>query len=99
MCTLEFYKGACCRHKWARVAQPCGPGMGFSTCPWLFGTGRARPQPEAFVARQEPCPQCDLGGVYSRNEVRAVVRFRRGFRLGLGPGRRDPGVEVRCGVM
>jgi len=60
----------------------------------------ARPAPPAYWARSgEPCPECDLEGEYDRNEIRQVVRVRNGFRLGLGPGTADPGVDLRCCVV
>ncbi|KAL2020656.1 hypothetical protein VTK56DRAFT_8052 [Thermocarpiscus australiensis] len=72
--------------------------MGFDTCP-EFVSGRARPLPPRFVACGEPCPQCDLGGVYDRNRTRMVTKVRYGFRWGLGPNRTDPGCDVVCCVM
>ncbi|KAK3336580.1 hypothetical protein B0T19DRAFT_43561 [Cercophora scortea] len=100
MCGIEFYKDTYCGHRWARIVQPCWPGYGFTTCPTFF-TGYAQPQPVCYIAREEPCPACDLRGVYDRNQIRMVVRLRSGFRLGMGPSRCDPGVEVRwcCAVM
>ncbi|KAK3495627.1 hypothetical protein B0T13DRAFT_530247 [Neurospora crassa] len=59
----------------------------------------AKPAPPAYIARGEPCPECDLRGVYDRNQVRMVTRIKKGIKLGAGPSGGDPGVEVRCCVM
>ncbi|KAK3355907.1 hypothetical protein B0H65DRAFT_585518 [Neurospora tetraspora] len=59
----------------------------------------AKPAPPAYIARAEPCPECDLRGVYDRNQVRMVTKIKKGVKLGGGPSGGDPGVEVRCCVM
>ncbi|KAK0716997.1 hypothetical protein B0T26DRAFT_647829 [Lasiosphaeria miniovina] len=108
MCISEHYTDPTCRHTWARICQPCGPGMGFTTCPSFFGNDGtcmyarrgAKPAPRGpFVVYCEPCPVCDLRGAYDRNAVRVVVGVRRGVRAGAGPGRGDPGVDFTCCVM
>ncbi|KAK0612978.1 hypothetical protein B0T17DRAFT_620348 [Bombardia bombarda] len=93
MCRVEFYKDPYCGHRWARVTRPCYPGYGFTTCPSFFN-GSSKSAPRCFVAVQEPCPKCDLRGTYDRNQIRVVRRVRNGFRLGTGPSRRDPGVDI-----
>lgn len=59
----------------------------------------AKPAPPAYIARSEPCPECDLGGVYDRNQIRMVTAIKKGVKLGGGPSGGDPGVELRCCVM
>ncbi|KAK1777345.1 hypothetical protein QBC45DRAFT_479300 [Copromyces sp. CBS 386.78] len=59
----------------------------------------AKPAPPAYIARSEPCPECDLGGVYDRNQIRMVTAIRNGVKLGGGPSGGDPGLELRCCVM
>ncbi|KAK3395661.1 hypothetical protein B0T20DRAFT_443522 [Sordaria brevicollis] len=59
----------------------------------------AKPAPACYIARGEPCPECDLRGVYDRNLIRMVTKIKKGVKLGGGPSGGDPGVEVRCCVM
>ncbi|EGZ76500.1 hypothetical protein NEUTE2DRAFT_123147 [Neurospora tetrasperma FGSC 2509] len=59
----------------------------------------AKPAPPAYIARGEPCPECDLRGVYDRNQVRMVTKIKKGIKLGAGPSGGDPGIELRCCVM
>lgn len=98
MCKTAFFKSPRCGCRWWRIAEPCGPGMGFSTCGRFFD-GRCKPAPPSYRAWSEPCPTHDLLGVYDRNQVRMVLGLHNGFRFGTGPSLRDPGVEVRCVVM
>lgn len=45
------------------------------------------------------CPVHDLFGCYDRNFVRMVVKERSTLRIGFGPGKRDPGCDIKCIVM
>ncbi|ERS96013.1 uncharacterized protein SPSK_00934 [Sporothrix schenckii 1099-18] len=36
MCRTAYYDHPLCGCRWLAIAQPCGPGMGFSTCPSFF---------------------------------------------------------------
>jgi hypothetical protein len=56
MCVVTHYRDFHCGHRWATIAVPCGPGMGFDTCPG-FVDGRARPLPSRLVAQGELCPK------------------------------------------
>lgn len=56
MCQVVHYRDFHCHHRWATIAVPCYPGMGFDTCP-EFVAGRAKPLPPRLVAQGEPCPK------------------------------------------
>lgn len=56
MCQVIHYRDFHCNHRWAVIAVPCYPGMGFDTCP-DFVDGRAKPLPPRLVARGQPCPK------------------------------------------
>ncbi len=47
MCRTAYYCHPLCGCRWLAVAQPCAPGMGFSTCPTFF-TGKAKAAPRGF---------------------------------------------------
>lgn len=47
MCRTAYYDHPLCGCRWLAIAQPCGPGMGFSTCPTFF-SGRARRADRGF---------------------------------------------------
>ncbi|KAI0596979.1 hypothetical protein F4775DRAFT_593712 [Biscogniauxia sp. FL1348] len=103
MCKTAHFRSRSCGHHWLQIAQPCGPGRGFSTCATFRGDGVAR-EPAAECRVGAPCPACSScyysatgGGMYDRNSVRMVTDMRRRWRWGLGPSKRDPGVE--CVVM
>ncbi|KAK4240683.1 hypothetical protein C8A03DRAFT_41795 [Achaetomium macrosporum] len=98
MCVVNHYRDFHCKHRWATIAVPCYPGMGFDICPG-FVDGQIRPLPPRLVAKGEPCPKCDLGGMYDRNQTRMVSEIRHGFRWGLGPNKSDPGCDITCCVM
>jgi hypothetical protein len=56
MCQVTHYRDFHCSHRWATIARPCYPGMGFDTCP-QFVDGQVRPLPPRLVAQGEPCPR------------------------------------------
>ncbi|KAI5466263.1 hypothetical protein BGZ63DRAFT_127536 [Mariannaea sp. PMI_226] len=94
MCTLTYYEHKVCKHVWAIVAEPCGPFMGFTTCP-EFGDDSVKPTPQYLTTRSRPCPVCDLYGQYDRNQVRMVEAMGWGIKWGVGPGAGDFGCEIK----
>ncbi|EPE06731.1 hypothetical protein F503_03158 [Ophiostoma piceae UAMH 11346] len=53
MCETAFFTHPLCGCRWLQVMQPCGPGMGLSTCPFLLsssstGASMASPPPPAY---------------------------------------------------
>lgn len=94
MCNVTYFQHKTCKHKWAVVSQPCGPGMGFSTCE-LFGNGAAKEATAMYKTKSRLCPRCDLGGVYDRNVVRVVEKMGWGVKWGAGPARDDWGFELK----
>ncbi|KAI0864213.1 hypothetical protein F4860DRAFT_511069 [Xylaria cubensis] len=91
MCLTNHYISRNCGHHWLAIRQPCWPGYGFTYC-GVFGDGVARePSPEFEIMGL--CPACATPGYYDRNLVRMVTNVRERCRWGIGPSRRDPGVE------
>ena len=93
MCGVTFFQHKECKHTWATVTEPCGPGMGFATCPSM-GDGTAKDRPRVYATRSRPCPRCG-GAAYDGNAVRMVARMGWGVKLGSGPDEGDWGVDVR----
>ena len=57
MCETAFFTHPFCGCRWLQVMQPCGPGMGLSTCPFLLSSSSARasraaPPPPAYGLKQ-----------------------------------------------
>ncbi|KAK4968087.1 hypothetical protein LTR28_002313, partial [Elasticomyces elasticus] len=82
------------------LRTPCRPSRNLLNCPDFTsrqpGGPAAFPKKPGYWAPEGVCPWCDLKGEYDMRFVR-VVRMRwMGIRIGLGPGRRDPGVDVVC---
>lgn len=96
MCGVTFFQHKDCKHTWATVTEPCGPGMGFATCPSM-GDGTTKETPRLYRTKSRPCPRCGVAAaavVYDCNVVRMVSRTGRGFKLGCGAGEDDWGVDV-----
>lgn len=97
MCQVAMFKSPRCKCKWLQIIEPCAPNAGFSQCPH-FGTGDAMYYPpDEYESYQ--CPLHIYLGCYDRNYTRMVIRERCGIRIGSGPSRRDPGLEVACVLM
>lgn len=96
MCLTTYFYHKNCRHTWATITEPCGPGMGFSLCP-SFSDGTINAAPRCYRTRSRPCPRCDLGGQYDRNAVRMVEAMGRGIKWGVGPGVEDWGLDCNLG--
>ena len=103
MCTVTFFQHKGCKHTWATITEPCGPGMGFATCPNI-GDGSTKETPRLYKTKTRPCPRCSatqplLGAevvvAYDQNVVRMVGRMGWGFKLGCGPDEDDWGVDIR----
>lgn len=45
------------------------------------------------------CPVHDLYGYYDQNFVRMIIKERNSIRVGFGPGKNDPGFDIRCNIM
>ncbi|KAK5655447.1 hypothetical protein OQA88_5718 [Cercophora sp. LCS_1] len=99
MCQFVHFTDQTCKHKWAKITLSCYPGWGFSTCPLFFDRHSTGPMPRTVIACQEPCPVCDLNGVYDGNMVRVIKREVIGVKIGKGRAKADAGWEVRCCVM
>ena len=98
MCGVTYFQHKKCKHMWAVITEPCGPGLGFSTCARM-GDGSAREAPRLFRTRGRPCPRCGLRGAYDLNAVRMVSGMGWGVKWGTGPGKEDWGCEIELGRM
>ena len=97
MCKTTLFKHKTCKHTWGVISEPCGPGMGFSTCDTLYG-GLHEGPPALYNTKSRPCPRCEreLHRVqYDPNTVRMVESTGWGFKWGTGPGRDDWGWEMK----
>ncbi|KAH7328830.1 hypothetical protein B0I35DRAFT_418469 [Stachybotrys elegans] len=97
MCSVTFFQHKKCKHAWAVVTTPCGPGLGFSTC-GSFGNGITKDTPKFYKTRARPCPRCDLHGVYDRNVMLLVRNMGWGVKWGTGPDQNDWGLDIRMGT-
>lgn len=97
MCTTKIYKNEDCGCQWAAIDMPCGFGMGFSVCP-SFGNGQTVQRMRYFKAKPGSCPWHDYN-YSSPNEIRRVLKMRKGVKWGEGPARVDRGIEFTCSVM
>ena len=84
MCKPTLFHHQRCGHTWAVISEPCGPGMGFSTCP-AFGSTAVKRRPRRYETSSRTCPRCGLrrgmagcGGDYDRNQVRMVEDMGNG---------------------
>ncbi|KAF2459259.1 hypothetical protein BDY21DRAFT_187371 [Lineolata rhizophorae] len=98
MCLARIYKSVDCKHMWLVLLESCGPGMDLRTCPiftcdslWISDS---LPDHEVFPTTRSYCPRCLYGHHYDYRYNRIIRRIRTGVRIGLGPGARDPGVDV-----
>ncbi|PSR88966.1 hypothetical protein BD289DRAFT_366514 [Coniella lustricola] len=96
MCQVRVYENPYCRCRWLQIHKQCRSNAGFSQCE-QFGKTRVKFNPEEHECSR--CPVHDLDGWYDRNFIRMCPQTTRGFRLGLGPSRRDPGIDCCCAVM
>lgn len=96
MCTTTLFQHKTCKHIWAIIKEPCGPGMGFSTCE-NFTRGTVKEPPAIYNTRSRPCPRCERepGRVCDANAIRAVESMGWGVKWGTGPEREDWGCEVK----
>ncbi|KFA46629.1 hypothetical protein S40293_08207 [Stachybotrys chartarum IBT 40293] len=93
MCNITYFQHKKCKHVWAVITTPCGPGLGFMTC-GTFGSGMTKDTPKFYKSRKRPCPRCDLQGDYDRNNTLMVERMGWGVKWGLGPDENDWGVDL-----
>ncbi|PFH60626.1 hypothetical protein XA68_10637 [Ophiocordyceps unilateralis] len=93
MCAVTFFRHRDCKHIWAAVTEPCGPGMGFYTCRSFGDTGVTKERPAVYRTRSRTCPRC-APGPPDGNVVRVVERMGWGVKLGVGPDEDDWGVEL-----
>ncbi|RCI15320.1 hypothetical protein L249_6386 [Ophiocordyceps polyrhachis-furcata BCC 54312] len=96
MCTVTFFRHRDCKHMWATVTEPCGPGMGFYTCRSFEDTGVTKARPPVYRTRGRSCPRCGTGEAVDGNVVRLVERMGWGVKIGVGPDGDDWGVDLRC---
>ncbi|RDA90145.1 hypothetical protein CP533_0768 [Ophiocordyceps camponoti-saundersi (nom. inval.)] len=95
MCTVTFFRHRDCKHMWAAITEPCGPGMGFHTCRSFGDTGVTKDRPPVYLTRGRSCPRCGTEAV-DGNVVRLVRRMGWGLKIGVGPDEEDWGVDVSC---
>ncbi|QPC66057.1 hypothetical protein HYE67_008288 [Fusarium culmorum] len=93
MCAVTYFKHKKCKHTWVVLTEPCMPYIGLNTCP-TFCDGTAKDPPKFYNTKSQPCPRCQLHGVYDRNLVRMVEAMGWGIKWGVGPGRDDWGCEM-----
>ncbi|KAK0656801.1 hypothetical protein B0T16DRAFT_441660 [Cercophora newfieldiana] len=100
MCRITHLRGKDCRHRWAEIDEPCGPGMGFSHCPFLNDNRFTLPVPEHYTVTRR-CPKCRSSKKYDKNKFRMIKSVKRGIKIGTGPGKFDLGWEIplRCTIM
>ena len=104
MCKTTLFRHKTCDHTWAVVSEPCGPGMGFSTCE-TFGSANVKELPPYYTTSARTCPRCGFGKGgdfhygYDRNIVRMVMGMGNGLKWGTGPGADDWGCELKCVVL
>lgn len=97
MCHTSLFQNLKCKHSWAIITEPCGPGMGFLTCD-TFGTSTVKQAPMICLTRARPCPKClrDKHGCWSDpNTIRIVESFGSGVKWGTGPKQEDWGCELK----
>ncbi|KAK8056365.1 hypothetical protein PG993_001592 [Apiospora rasikravindrae] len=95
MCETTHFRSRDCGHHWLQIAAACYPGLGFNSCD-TFGAGRVREE-SPVVAVDTLCPACLRPGLYDKNMIRMILDIKDRYRWGLGPDRRDFGVD--CSVM
>ncbi|RDA87341.1 hypothetical protein CP532_2629 [Ophiocordyceps camponoti-leonardi (nom. inval.)] len=101
MCTVTFFRHRDCKHMWATITEPCGPGMGFYTCRSFEDPGVTKARPPVYRTRGRSCPRCGMEGMgeaVDGNLVRLVERMGWGLKIGVGPDEDDWGVDLRCEI-
>ena len=101
MCQIAHFHDRVCRHRWAQIAVPCAPGMGFNLCPSFCNPFLVKDvMPPTYAVYFELCPVCHLRGGYDRNTIRMIHATKKRWKIGgRGPAVMDGGCEVGCVVM
>lgn len=76
--------------------RPCGAGMNLLSCPDFSSSqpfGPIEKPRRSHWARPYHCPRCDYKK-YDMRYRRMMITKRNGWKVGLGPARRDVGVDV-----
>ena len=85
-------------HPRLELAKPCGEGRNLRDCP-QFKCKLAGPAdwPMSSTRRAfRECPICDDKS-YDTRTIRVIAKERVGVKIGAGPCRKDPGLEMSCG--
>lgn len=106
MCTAKMLKSPTCEHWWAEILKPCAEDRHFGNCP-SFQNGKVRNLKNNPWSKAEgkACPKCDKKDDYDGDKIRMVKTIQRGYRMGVGPNKSDPGKDLLshggmcCGVM
>lgn len=99
MCNTTLFEHRNCKHTWAVISEPCGPGMGFVTC-GTFGSSTAKQPPRLYRTRTRLCPRCERaeGRRYHDPNMVRMVEARGGkVKWGTGPDDHDWGCEIKFG--
>ncbi|EME39895.1 hypothetical protein DOTSEDRAFT_158483 [Dothistroma septosporum NZE10] len=95
MCKTLYFRSRACGHEWFELDRPCGAGMNLLTCP-DFGSsqpfGPIEKPRRSDWARPYHCPRCDYKK-YDMRYRRMMITKRNGWKIGMGPGRREGGVD------
>ncbi|KZF24352.1 hypothetical protein L228DRAFT_95056 [Xylona heveae TC161] len=101
MCEVKFYKSEECGHEWAILSEPCKEGRDLLNCPTVQNKCRKirPPRGPPTAASCKECPLHGLQGDYDMKNTRMVKKTRTGYRIGFGPGKRQPGTDFVCCVI
>lgn len=78
------------------LARPCRRGMDLLKCPDFHHSqpyGNIEKPIRFYWARRYECPAC-YDDDYDMGQTRMILAKRMGWKVGLGPAKRDLGVEV-----
>lgn len=84
------------------LRRPCAPGRDLLSCPDFQASQPRGPAPlprdicNNAALRRHRCPLCDKDGKYDMRYCRMMVVRKRGVRIGSGPAKTDPGVDIAC---
>jgi hypothetical protein len=97
MCIVMYFRHKECKHTWGVITEPCGPGMGFSTCASFGSSGAVKATPKLYKTKSRPCPRCELKAGYDCNVLRMVKDMGWGLKWGVGLDEDDWGFQVTMG--
>lgn len=78
-----------CKHTWAVISEPCGPGMGFTTCSvftsasTIDGSTIEESSPAAiYRTATRPCPKCERDASLASSRRRRTRQQQQLYDLG-----------------